>query len=234
MAVSAFRGIDPDGLAGLSRMLEGTAAQVLAAGNLGYAVLTRHDRVSAVDRFGMAMSRLARGIDDEAAEMNWRAEAIRQGQMMTYSSMLSIVVAEALWEEAEFAAVARFTVADRRQSFDLWRQGPPVGALRKLRPDRVAGVFAEMHPAVADRLLLAEPALVGGLDGAPVHLRCAANDILIVRSRLRRPAGGWRHGGVDLSRKRLTLGPLRPLRSAVRSSPPGRGTRRTSFPPLLR
>ncbi len=181
MAVSGFRGIDPDGLVGLSRMMEGTAAEVLAAGNLGYAVLVRRDRESAGDRFGMAMSRLARQLDDEAAEMSWRAEAIRRGQLMTSSSMPSMVVAELLWEEAEFAAAARFTVGDRQVSFEQWRQRPPVRALRKMRPDQVSAALAAMSLAAVDRLLLEEPTLVGGLDGAPAWLRCTANDMLIGR-----------------------------------------------------
>ena len=181
MAVSGFRGIDPDGLVGLGRMMEGTAAEVLAAGNLGYAVLARYDRESTGDRFGMAMSRLARRLDDEAAEMQWRAEAIRQGQLMTYSSLSSIVVADLLWEEAEFAAVARFTVGDRQASFEQWRQGPPVRAFRKMRPGQVAAALAAMSPAAVDRLMLEAPILVGGLDGAPAWLRCTANDILIER-----------------------------------------------------
>ena len=181
MAVSRFRGIDPDGLVGLSRIVEGTAAEVLAAGNLGYAVLARHDRESAGDRFGMAMSLLARQLDDEAEEMRWRAGAIRQGQLMTYSSMPSMMVAELLWEEAEFAAVARFTVDDRQVSFEQWRRGPSVRALRKMRPVQVSAALAAMSPAAVDRLLLEESAMVGGLDGAPAWLRCTANDILIRR-----------------------------------------------------
>jgi hypothetical protein len=179
--VSGFRGIDPDGLVGLSRMIAGTAAEVRAAGNVGYAVLARHDRMSVADHFWMAMSRLARRLDAEAAEMSWRAEAIRRGQMMTYAEAPSMAVAELLWEEAEFAAVARFGVTDRQVSFGQWRQGTPANPLRTLGPDRVAAAFAEMHPATADRLLFEEPALVGGLDGAPFRLRCAANDILIGR-----------------------------------------------------
>jgi hypothetical protein len=181
MAMSSFRGIDPDGLIGLSRTLEGIADEVIVAGNLGSAALVRHDRASAADRFGFAMSRLSRGFDDEAAEMKWRAEAIRRGQQITYSSMPSVVVAELIWEEAEFAAVARFTVADRQVGFRQWRRGPPSLRLAAMRPDRVAAALDEMHPAVVDRLLVDEPDLLGRLDGAPAGLRCAANDMLMAR-----------------------------------------------------
>jgi hypothetical protein len=181
MAMSGFRGIDPDGLVGLGRVIEGTAAEVLAAGNLGYALLARHDRLSAADRFAMAMRGIACRLDDEAAEMMWRAEAIRRGQQMTFSSVPSSLVADVIWEEAQFAAVARFTVADRQLSFERWRSGSPTNALAKMTPGRVAAVFAEMLPAEIDRMLLEDPAVVGGLDGAPPWLRCAASRVLIGR-----------------------------------------------------
>ena len=179
--MSGFRGIDPDGLVGLGRVIESTAAEVLAAGNLGYTVLVRHDRLSAADRFVMAMRALACRLDDEAAEMVWRAEAIRRGQLLIHSSVPSILVADVIWEEAQFAAVARFTVADRQLSFERWRGRSPAGDLVKMRPGRVAAVFAEMLPAQVDQLLLEDPAVVGGLDGAPSWLRCAANKVLIGR-----------------------------------------------------
>ena len=179
--MSTFRGIDPDGLAGLGRELARSAAAVLAAANEVHAVLARHERWGVADTLGSNLSRVARGIDDEASEMAWRSEAIRLGQSVTYAAMPSLVVARMLWEEAEFAAVARFGIADRGAAFEQWRSGPPIAGFTGRAVAEVVRRFANLPSSAADRLLTEHPAVVGALDGAPPALRVAANDMLIAR-----------------------------------------------------
>ncbi len=181
----AFHGADPDGLHRLAEVLESRLHTVARSATEAHLILDANDRHAVADRVSARLLRLVHTLGALAGDLARRAEMVQYAERIPPGSTVPFIVQEDARLRARFALVAPFGVADWSSDYLAWRDGPAPASLAGLSPAEVHAAFVGISSHAHHRLVLADPQLIGGLDGAPPELRYLANRIQLQREIVR-------------------------------------------------
>ena len=168
----SFAGIDPIGLGGLGRSLDGTSDSISLAASQAMGPLERHSRGAVADRIGTRLTTTARVLRRAADDFGWRIDAVlAQDESLAYGfAPFDLPV-------SQFEMAVGLPVGVDPIRIGLTRN--EVRELHGMRPADAAAYFSGQSREDISLIVATNPELISNLDGAPPWARYAASDLLI-------------------------------------------------------